>query len=180
MKKGLSSTTFPKRNGAGFTLLETIIAIFIITIGIVGVSSLVSQTIGSVTISSQRLIAAYLAQEGIEIVRNIRDTNWLEDVAWDEGLGVGDWEGDYTDTQSFFYPCSPIPFTCPTRGFPLHSLKINGGFYNYSSGTDTEFQRRITIFDKTADMFKVSVSVGWRAKGKTYQIEAQENLYNWR
>ena len=55
--------------------MEAIVAIFVITTGIVGVLSLVTQTISSATFSKDKLIAAYLAQEGIEIVRNIRDTN---------------------------------------------------------------------------------------------------------
>lgn len=173
----------------GFTIIEVTVAIFIITAGTVGVLSLISQTVGSATISSQRLTAAYLAQEGIEIVRDIRDSNWLEQrwseeeilqPFWDDGLGEGDWEGDYTNTQSLTYQCSPIPFTCPSRGLPLHPLLINGGFYNYTSGTSTKFFRRITIFDKTADMFKVSISVGWEEKGRMHEIEVQENLYNWR
>lgn len=167
----------------GLTLLEVIIAIFLITVGTLGALALITRTISVTGISSQKAIAAYLAQEGIEIVRNIRDGNWLEQrtnpaFAWDDGLGVGDWEGDYND--QILTQCSPIPFNCPSRGFPLHPLRINGGFYNHTFGISTLFFRRITIFDKTADMFKVSVLVSWQEKGKTYQLQAQENLYNWR
>jgi len=160
----------------GFTLLETIIAIFIITIGIVGVSGLVSQTISSVTISSQRLIAAYLTQEGIEIVRNIRDTNWLEGSAWDAGLGADDWEGDYNNLN-----LTSCPFACEYDD--LSSLKIDAdGFYSYSAGNETKFKRKITIEDGPVpgDSLKVKVEVFWREKGKPYSVPAQENLYNWR
>ena len=164
----------------GFTILEVIVAIFVITAGIIGVMALVAQTIGSVTVSSQKLIAAYLAQEGIEIVRNIRDTNWVEGSAnWDDDLEPGDWEGDYDD-QSLIL-CSSIPFNCPSRGLPLQPLRVDGNFYNYTSGTTTPFFRRITIFDRVANQeFKVNVLVSWQEKGKTYEIEAQETLYNWR
>jgi len=164
-----------------FTLIEAIVAIFLITVGIVGTYSLITQTISSATFSSNKLIASYLAQEGIEIVRNIRDTNWLKQITdpailWDDGIPLGSWEADYT-TQNF------INF------YNGEFLKINGGFYNYTSGTDTKFKRNITIFDKTDlssppdeifDMFKVSVLVEWQEKGKTYQVATQENLYNWR
>ncbi|MBZ9578331.1 prepilin-type N-terminal cleavage/methylation domain-containing protein [Patescibacteria group bacterium] len=172
-------------NNKSFTLLEAIIAIFIITVGVVGVLGLVSQTIGSVIVSSQKLIAAYLAQEGIEIVRNIRDTNWLEGApSWDEGLGEDDWEGDYTMTQNLNF----CLFAC---GYDdLSFLKIDAnGFYSYSAGNDTKFKRKITIADKedlsdppdgVYDKMTVTVEVFWREKGKTYNVSAQENLYNWR
>jgi len=171
--------------------MEAIVAIFVITTGLVGVLSLVSQTIASSTFSKDKLIAAYLAQEGIEIVRNIRDTNWLEGATtWYDGIPVGDYEADYTNTQSFYYTCSLTPFTSNCEYTNLHPLKIiDGGFYNYFSGNDTQFRRRITIFDQTdltsppdgtIDMFKISVLVTWQEKGTPHKVEAQENLYNWK
>ncbi len=60
-----------------FTLIEVIIAIFILTMGTVGAFSLIQRTIAFTSISSSRLTAAYLAQEGMEIARNIRDSNYL-------------------------------------------------------------------------------------------------------
>lgn len=160
----------------GFTILELIITIFVVTIGISGVYIITSQIISYTTLSGLRLTASYLGQEGIEIVKNIRDTNCLEDVDWDTDLGVGDWEADYT-SQSLTDPYSTSDF-----------LKINvDGFYNYTSGTNTKFQREITIFDKTdlssppdvtIDMFKVSVIITWKEKGKDYSITVQENLYD--
>lgn len=156
----------------GFTLLEVIIAIFLITVGTLGALALITRTISVAGISSQKAIAAYLTQEGIEIVRNIRDGNWLVQRTdpihkWDNGLGTGDWEADYISQNL-------------TDTYDGDFLKIDGGFYNYTSGTNTKFKRRITISDKTDDTFKVSVLVEWQVKGKTYQIIAEENLYNWR
>jgi hypothetical protein len=58
-------------------------------------------------------------------------------------------------------------------------LLIDGGFYNYTSGTSTPFRRKITISDKTDDQMKVTVTVSWEAKGE-HQISVQEILYNWR
>ena len=72
------SNMIKKFNKNGFTLLEVIVAIFVITIGVIGVISVVQRTAAFTSISSSRLQAAYLAQEGIEIARNIRDGNWLE------------------------------------------------------------------------------------------------------
>ena len=72
-----------KKNG--FTLLEMMVVIFVVTVGLIAVFSVIQRTVMLTTISVDRLIrAAYLAQEGLELVRNKRDSNWLE-------LGSGDW-----------------------------------------------------------------------------------------
>ena len=152
----------------GFTLLEVIVAIFLITVGIGGAYALISQTISSTTISSQKLIASYLVQEGIEIVRNIRDTNRLEGASWDDGLSSGDWEADYK-TQNLIQP------------YVGNFLNIDSdGFYSYSSGSPTIFKRKINISPEDSYILKVIVQVEWSERERTHQIKAQENLYNWR
>ncbi|MBA7596520.1 hypothetical protein ES703_03494 [subsurface metagenome] len=75
-----------------FTLIEIVVAIFLITVGTVGAFSLIQRTIAFTVISSSRLVAANLAQEGIEIIRNTRDTNWLSGNPWDQGLSSGGWQ----------------------------------------------------------------------------------------
>ncbi len=74
----------------GFTILEVLVAIFIITTGGLAAYAMVQQIIFSTLSSSYRLTAAYLAKEGIETVRNNRDTNWLQGARnWYNGL-IGD------------------------------------------------------------------------------------------
>lgn len=165
--KGLPHT---KKNGAGFTLLEAIVAISVITVGLVGVLSLVTQTISSATFSKDKLIAVYLAQEGIEIVRNIRDTNWLTNASWNNGLGIGDWQVDYNDQVLFVYTGNPL------------NLETATGFYGYDPGNATKFQRKITISagPVSGSSLNVKVEVFWQEKGVTHKVEAQENLYNWK
>ncbi|MBU2545232.1 prepilin-type N-terminal cleavage/methylation domain-containing protein [Patescibacteria group bacterium] len=76
----------------GFTILELLATIVVISIGVLGAYS-VAQKIFSLTfISTNHLTAAYLAQEGVEIVRNARDTNWIEGDDWRDGLVSTNWE----------------------------------------------------------------------------------------
>jgi prepilin-type N-terminal cleavage/methylation domain-containing protein len=158
----------------GFTVLELMTVIFIITVGIVGVSSLITQTISLATLSSQKLTAIYLAQEGIEIVRNIRDKNWVVGESWNNGLVLpqidcsSGCEADYNDQG-----LSPYSGT-------LLKLETGTGFYGYDIGSPTQFKRKITITQPGADILKVLVLVEWQVKTKTYSVSAQENLYNWR
>jgi len=154
----------------GFTLMEAIVAIFLITVGIVGTYALITMTISSATISKDKLVAAYLAQEGIEIVRNIRDTNWLDPTnpPWNDGLGTGDWQADYNDQDLSPYTENPL------------NLETATGLYGYDFGTPTKFKRKITIAQPEAYILGVSVLVEWQEKGTIHRVSAQENLYNWR
>ena len=70
----------------GLTLVETIIAGSILTTAIVGLSVALFSFTATSSIIPSRLIAAYLTQEGMEIVRNIRDTNWLQGRGFAEGF----------------------------------------------------------------------------------------------
>ncbi len=76
----------------GFTILEVLFTILVISIGALTAFVVVQQIISQTFSSSYRLTAAYLAKEGIEIVRNTRDTNWLEGENWDNGLSSSGWE----------------------------------------------------------------------------------------
>jgi len=168
----------------GFTLLEVIIAIFILLVGVTAALVLITRTVSQISVSSSRLIAAYLTQEGIEIVRNIRDTNWLEGGAWDEGLVPPDIDCLTTGCEADYIATTvEDPHIDLSDNFKVYGdnfLKIDGsGFYNYTSGTDTRFKRKITIVSGT-DTLTVTVETAWSEKGKDYTHTAQEVLYNWR
>ena len=60
-----------------FTLLETIVAIYVITVGLSAAMSLASFSLGAADVFKQQLIATNLAQEGVELVHNKRDSNYL-------------------------------------------------------------------------------------------------------
>lgn len=161
----------------GFTIIESLVTIFFVSVGIIGTLTAIQQTMVYVEISSSQLTAIYLAQEGIEIVKNIRDGNWLENrytaTSWDQGVDAGDREADYQITQTL-------------TNYTGQFLLLDGGFYNYSSGNPSPFKRKITISDKQdldgdtfPDQMKVAVTVIWEAKG-SHEISVQEFLYNWR
>jgi Tfp pilus assembly protein PilV len=63
--------------GGGFTLVEALIAISIFTMSLLGIMSILADNITNIGYAKQKMTATYLAQEGIEYVRNIRDTKAL-------------------------------------------------------------------------------------------------------
>ena len=160
------------KKSQGFTLLEVIVAIFLITVGVGGSLALINQTLSAAQILPQKLIASYLAQEGIEIAKNIRDSNLLkirqglEGVNWDSGLTgcASGCEADFND-----------PALSPNDRY----LKIGNGFYNYDSGQDVIFKRKMTITPEGVDILKVLVEVSWQERGRTHKVKAQANLYKW-
>ncbi len=170
----------------GFTLIEVIVAILVVTVGVSAAYIVIQQIISYTYQISSRLTAAYLAKEGIEIVRNIRDTNWLQGEDWDEGLKVSQCncyasenkycEADYNDTQAMT-KCGIVCVDPPCVS-DFQPLKINSGFYSYENGSETKFYREFII--KPGTNLEVAVLVWWIEKGKTYgPVTAQEILYDW-
>jgi len=180
----------------GFTLMEVIVAIFILTVGIGGSFMLIQQTLAGVSTVQSRLIATYLGQEGIEIIRNIRDNNWLEQRAsfqvppqplWNVGLTdlincqspASCCEADYnTDTS----PSDPLVAVAGCDFSDLRYLNLDGsGFYSYLAGAQTKFKRKIFIDIEEIDenKMKVTVIVQWEEKNKFHEIKVIEHITNW-
>ncbi|MDR3519621.1 MAG: prepilin-type N-terminal cleavage/methylation domain-containing protein [Candidatus Pacebacteria bacterium] len=62
-----------KASQGGFTLVETLVAIAIFSMSILGLLSVMATGITNTTYAKNKMIAGYLAQEGIEYIRNLRD-----------------------------------------------------------------------------------------------------------
>lgn len=172
-----------KRNNfskKGFSLLDVMFAIGIILVGLVGVLEVFRYVIMVQRLSADRFIAANLAQEGVEIVRAIRDSNWAATPRrpWKTGLDVdGDYKVQAMETASFHND--------QLLSYTDEVLKLDGkGQYNYESGTPTKFKRTITIRNDDAkcsatvgDCLSVTVNVQWDNGTRTMIIG--DLLYNW-
>jgi prepilin-type N-terminal cleavage/methylation domain-containing protein len=151
-----------KKNG--FTLIEIILAIFILTIALVASFVLIQQSMIGAFLNQSQLTAYHLGQEGIEIVRNIRDTYLLGNGS---DISAGDWEVDYQSSALELWQD------------PGRYLKVDGsGFYNYSSGSNTKFKRKITLEDKV-DFWEIEVIVSWEDRGASHNISVINHLYDW-
>lgn len=71
------------KNNKGFGLLEVLVSISVVIIGILPMINLFNSVLTRERNMENKLKAIYFAQEGIEIVRQIRDTNWRKGDAWD-------------------------------------------------------------------------------------------------
>jgi len=64
---------YPNPNQAGFSLVETLVAITILLIIIVGPMKISSSTAKSTSFASEQIVASFLAQEGAELAQKTRD-----------------------------------------------------------------------------------------------------------
>lgn len=60
------------------SLIETLVAVFVLSLSAVAALSLMVSTMQTIDNVGDRVVAVNLAREGIEAVRNIRESNWLE------------------------------------------------------------------------------------------------------
>ncbi len=180
----------------GFTLLETMIAIFILTLAITGPIYISSLAIKASVESRDTVTAHYLAQEAIEVIRNNRDTNalnlnmtsstnpnnWLDNIT-----GVVSCINNPGDTATIcklekndndeyiFTICTTI---CPKLTFDKNGNDIIYG--SVSSIDNSKFTRTIYLQKVTDsnDEIIVNVKISWNHKGANKQIIFKENLYN--
>jgi hypothetical protein len=66
------------QNQLGQTLIETVVAAFILTMGISAAVGLALYAFGTSSNVTKQIIATGLAREGAEAVKNMRDANWLK------------------------------------------------------------------------------------------------------
>jgi prepilin-type N-terminal cleavage/methylation domain-containing protein len=64
----------------GFSLVEVLLSLMVLSIGISGITILMTTNIKNTIVAKNQIIASSLAQEGIELVRNLKDSR---DVSMD-------------------------------------------------------------------------------------------------
>jgi len=100
---GFTHQNFQKKISGGFTLVETLIAISIFSVSIVAMMSILGRGISDVNYAKKKLTASYLAQEGIEYVRNMRDNA----VLYTDITG-NDWATFRDGTLASITPSPPV------------------------------------------------------------------------
>lgn len=83
-----------KQNTKGFTIIETLVAIFVLLISTTGPLTFAQSALRSSFLARDQITAFYLAQDAIEVIKNFRDKNTLAHrvdssltTGWLDGLG---------------------------------------------------------------------------------------------
>ena len=67
----------------------------------------------------------------------------------------------------------------PFSETPL-KLDANTGLYQYDSGDNSPFYRKVTLTKNSYREVKVVVEVKWQLKGQWYYLTVEDRLWNWK
>lgn len=187
----------------GFGLLEVLISAVIIIMILSALVIIGRRALANSAYLQQRAQAIYLAQEGIEIVRQMRDTNWIDGnnaTQWDtlapghpnltnpDLLGLSDMKFSLYSPDYDRYNLYEI--TDPTiKGEEISLDSPNLKFYRYVKVTNYPKYSTNQIFPgdgenvvhKDINALKVTVYIEWDfGGGDTKKASVSEILTNWR
>ncbi|MBU4338756.1 hypothetical protein KKD57_04335, partial [Patescibacteria group bacterium] len=174
------------------------------SIGLIGGLTVITKNLSIISGGEDRIIAANLAAEGIELVRNVRDTNWLTTGnSWNDGIkGIN----NSNNTIQFFcagsdnhdkIPSGPQTFNDCGEGCRVYiyekTANPGAGTLCYSEDTGTQtgydsagkittnFYRLITLdSDGSTNHIIVKVQIKWSEGGQNKYLTVEETLYNWK
>ena len=166
-KNFLKAKNYQLRISRGFTLIEVVVSMFVLTMGTLAIIGVISSSLGTIRTFKQSVVAANLAQEALEVVRNIRDSNWIEEEAYDAGLSAGEYCVDYNSISLSL---------CASR-----RLYWDGTKYSHNTlGDATHFFRTVSISNQVdaegIDYIQISVIVDWDSR----EVTAENHLYDWK
>ena len=180
-----------------FTLVETLVAISIFTVSLLGLMSILAQGIADTNYAKRKIIASYLAQEGIEYIRNFRDTyvlyydpastnnGWIEfnnrliADSCDDGCYFDDSSVSFTNSNM---PMTDLSFAACSGACPELKYDNATGKYNYDiTGTSSGYFRKINVIQNPVipDETEIISTVSWTQGSGEHSIVFSEHLFNW-
>lgn len=143
----------------GFSIMEVMLSAFVLVVGIVAAIALIANSIKHSIDSRGEVIAAQLAQEGAELMRNIRDNNFISDPA--EPFKGFSTNGDICMDSSVDTKADPsLSYSCAS--YKLYYNNTSSYYTRSSSGASlTKFSRKITIAGSASPPGKTITSKVW-------------------
>lgn len=164
----LKAISYKLKASSGQLLIEMLVALGILTVGFLGVMTLLSRALGLNRVVADNYAATYLASEGVEVVKNILDSNPIRGRGWNEGFSSGDFE---VDADSLALGANQDRF-----------LTFDSGTHRYGYGftQTTPYKRTISIILGSNEV-TVNSKVNWISRGGgTFSINLEDHFFNWR
>ena len=176
-----------KKNKA-FTLIETLVAVSILSLSILGLLSGLAGGITNISYIKQKIVATYLAQEGVESIRNMRD-NYI--------LSGGSASSNWANFKAKLAPCNSnnqcgldnsvasssnnFIFSCNAGGGNACKTYVTtGGNYNVNAvGVDSGLSRKLYAETPNSDEVRVYSTVEWMQGSGGKSVTFSEDLFNW-
>ncbi len=173
----------------GFTMVETLVAIFILLISITGPLSFAQSGLRASFTARDQIVAFYLAQDAIEMIKNTRDSKALagESGDWLDTLGsCAPVNGSVTKCNIGYSTrgraalacdgtlntlCPKMVYDQSTREFRLHNRP----------GVESKYSRTIYLSELVPNReAQIIVVVEWEGPAlEKRRVIVQENIYNW-
>ncbi|MCR4286009.1 MAG: prepilin-type N-terminal cleavage/methylation domain-containing protein [Candidatus Kaiserbacteria bacterium] len=171
-----SSQIKTKENG--FTLVETLVAISILLVIIVGPMTIAQKGIQNAFFAREQLTAVFLAQEAIEGVRELRDNDAI--VSYEDGSiadpGTQGWLPSGCNDAECAYDDGLITL-CSANNECV--LKYTAGIYDHDgTGDNSIYKRRVAIGASNGGGVPVTVTVTWAGKVRQGEIVLQSWIYD--
>ncbi|HQV64849.1 MAG TPA: prepilin-type N-terminal cleavage/methylation domain-containing protein [Candidatus Paceibacterota bacterium] len=167
-------------NNHGFTLLEMLFAVIIFSFALVSLMTIAGKGVIATASARDQLVAQFLAEESLEVVRNIRDSNYINGSnSWIDGLT--ECVDSATCDIEYVANAKPIMVVCPANDCSGRLLfNNNGQFRPEPVGTATTFWREIKITSITPDSELVLEStVHWRQKTINRSMTVTTRIADW-
>src|ERR1035437_1859033 len=165
------------KNNTGFTLVETLVAISILSISILSTFTAVQSSLQTSLFARDQITAFYLIQESMECMRNTRDENALTNIASLSSGGSGvnwlhkisEFVGDpcyfgnvciIDSPQKLMTYCGTSFGTCPI----IREDSVSGLFGYNGNWIATKFKREIQLQKIGPDEIIIVVRVSWSGK----------------
>lgn len=164
-----------RRREKGITLVEALVAISIVLLATTGPIVRIKESLVNTQYAQDQMVASYLAQEGIEVIRAIRDSNWIAEVSSFETINQcfnATCTVDATEQlANSLSSCGEL--LCPP-------LEYSGGVYHQrGSSNPSKFIRTVEVSAINQDEIQVVVSVQWDTRpGKSQSIQVTEHLFD--
>ncbi len=167
----------------GFSLIETLVATAIIVMAATGPLALAARSLGQANYIKDQIVATFLAQEGLEIMRNVRDVNGITAISGFQlgacsSIGTGcTVSGTKLNTDGKTYEV--LPATSNPQ-FLKFSPVTNVYDYTTDSGTANSIYSRIIKIDPPPSggkEYKIHSKVTWTRASGPRSVDLTENLF---
>lgn len=179
---------FSLHSRRGQTLVEALVALSILTVGFIGIVTLLTKSFQLNRTTSNDTQATYLAAEGIEVAKNIIDYDVYSGLPNNSNWGCSfDLNVGQSADYALEYDTAPTNCVAP----PTVQSEPNGDHLYFASSTDlytysdfnaqpTDFTRDVTITAVSNDELDVQSTVAWSDGGLGNTITLEDHFYNWR
>ncbi|HVY72677.1 MAG TPA: hypothetical protein VG984_01310 [Candidatus Paceibacterota bacterium] len=182
---------------AGFTLIETLLAVLILAAAIAGPLTIAAKGLQLALITKDQVIAGFLAQDAVEYMHFVRDTNRLSANA-DWLAGLDGTANGHTANQSggqsscvggnacYVDPlkdqvtyCGGSVSDCASA-YLYYDVANNVYTYTATGNTKTLYVRTVQISLVGSIEADVTVTVQWKDVGGILRsVVLRDNLFNW-